>query len=107
MGEIRKLRVVRAIVRPDRRDEYLERWRGYAATVTAVGVKARLYEDQMLPGRFCELTEHLAGEGMEGELERAFEDAGLRRLCVRREGDDELYRPVAGGGDGEDASYQS
>lgn len=92
MSEIHKLRCVRALVRPDRRREYLERWRSYAETVAAAGAKASLYEDQVLPGRFLELTEHVAARGMESKLEGAYGESGLRRVCVRREGDEILYR---------------
>lgn len=111
MSEIHKLRCVRALVRPDRRQEYLERWRRYADAVTAAGAEAVLYEDQVLPGRFLELTEHVAAGGMEGKLELAFGESGLRGACVRREGDEIIYRRwkreiagderVRGGGDDE------
>jgi hypothetical protein len=53
-----------------------------------------LFEDQALPGRFIEFTEHQAAEGMEAVLDSAFERAELRRSCVRRDGDDALYREV-------------
>jgi hypothetical protein len=95
MVEIRKLKAVRAIVRPDRRDEYLERWESYARAAKAAGAEIRLFEDQALPGRFLELTEHRAAKGMEGALESALEAADLRRACVRREGNDVLYREVS------------
>lgn len=95
MGKVLKLRAVRAIVRPDRRDEYLERWGEYARASMAAGATVRLYEDQALPGRFLEFTEHVAATGAEGELERALRSAELRRCCVRREGEDILYRHVA------------
>lgn len=94
MSGIQKLRVVRAVVRPDRRDEYLERWRSYAVAAAETGAQVRLYEDQALPGRFLEFTEHQAAEGMEGKLEGASARAALRGVCVRREGDDVLYREV-------------
>ena len=94
MSGIRKLRAVRAIVRPDKRDDYLERWKAYAGAVEAAGARARLLEDQVLPGRYLELTEHEAAEGMEGRLEAASERAELRQACVRREGEDVLYREV-------------
>lgn len=94
MPGIRKAKAVRAIVRPDRRDEYLERWRKYASAAAAAGARVRLLEDQVLPGRFLELTEHQAGEGMELALQRAVQEAELRRSCVRREGDEVLYREV-------------
>lgn len=92
MAGFSKVRAIRAIVRPDRRDEYLTRWTRYADAVSEIGGGARLFEDQMLPGRFLELTEHLAEEGMAAALERAVEEAGLRGLCVRREGEDVYYR---------------
>ncbi len=60
--------------------------------MSEAGARARLFEDQMLPGRFLELTEHVAEEGMAAALERAVEEAGLRGLCVRREGEDVYYR---------------
>ncbi len=97
MPEIRKLKAVRAIVRPDRRDEYLESWTGYAVAAKAIGAQVWLFEDQMLPGRFLEFTEHMAAEGMEGKLEAVLVEAGVRRACIRREGDDVLYREVAWG----------
>ncbi len=93
-----KVKVVRAIVRPDRRDDYLEGWQTYARAAAAAGARVRLYEDQVLPGRFLEFSEHRAGEGMEARLEGAAQLAELRRLCVRREGDAELYREVELGG---------
>ncbi len=98
MAGIRKLRAVRALVRPDQRDDYLERWKDYAQVAKAAGAHVRLFEDQMLPGRFLEFTEHMAAEGMEGKLEVAAGRAEFRRLCVRREGDDVLYREVEVGG---------
>ncbi|MGD2215810.1 MAG: hypothetical protein PVJ64_03595 [Gemmatimonadales bacterium] len=98
MSGIRKLRAVRAVVRPDRRDKYLARWRKYAAAVEGAGAQVWLYEDQVLPGRFLEFTEHEAAEGMEGKLEHAFREADVKGVCVRREGDDVLYREVLIGG---------
>jgi len=92
MSEVRKLRAVRAIVRPDRREAYLEGWKKYRGAAQAAGAAVRLFEDQMLPGRFLELTEHIAQVGMEGTLTQAARDAELRSLCVRREGEDVLYR---------------
>ena len=94
MPGIRKLKAVRAVVRPAQRNEYLEDWAKYAEAARAAGAQVRLLEDQALPGRFLELTEHVAAEGMESALELAARDAGLRRNCVRREGDDLLYREV-------------
>ena len=94
MPGIRKLKAVRAVVRPAQRNEYLEDWAKYAEAARAAGAQVRLLEDQALPGRFLELTEHVAAEGMESALESAARGAGLRRSCVRREGDDLLYREV-------------
>ncbi len=95
MGKVLKMRAVRAIVRPDRRDEYLGRWREYVRASEAAGATVCLYEDQVLPGRFLEFTEHVAAVGAEGERERALRSAELRGCCVRREGEDVLYREVA------------
>lgn len=95
VSEIHKLRCVRALVRPDLRQEYLERWRSYAEEAAAAGARVALYEDQVLPGRFLELTEHVAARGMESRLDGAYGESGLRRACVRREGDEILYRKLA------------
>ncbi len=94
MAAIRRTRAVRVIVRPDRREEYLDRWRTYADAVEAAGARTSLYEDQVLPGRFLELTEHTVAKGTEAVLRKAFQLADLKRSCVRREGDDVLYRNV-------------
>jgi hypothetical protein len=94
MAAIRKTRAVRVIVRPDRRQEYLERWKTYAKAAKAAGVRASLYEDHVLPGRFLEFTEHTVAKGMEAALRKAFQLAELKRSCVRREGDDVFYRQV-------------
>ncbi len=94
MARIRKLRAVRAIVRPDRRDEYLTCWKRYVREARATGAEIRLFEDQALPGRFFELTEHWAAEGMEVALEAAYEAANVRSACVLREGEEVLYREV-------------
>jgi hypothetical protein len=88
------LKAVRAVVRPTQRGEYLECWSRYAALARALGAVVRLLEDQALPGRFLELTEHTAAEGMASALDSAAREADLRRRCVRREGDDLLYREV-------------
>lgn len=101
MTQIRKLRAVRAIVRPDQRPLYLERWKRYARAAEEAGAQVRLLEDQALPGRFLELIEHDAAVGMEGELRRAGREAELRRYCVRREGEDVLYREAELGVRGE------
>ncbi|NIW35168.1 MAG: hypothetical protein GWN32_00885 [Gemmatimonadetes bacterium] len=92
MAERTRLRAVKAVVRPDRRDEYLRRWRAYVEAAEAAGARVRLFEDQVLPGRFLELTEHEAGPGQEGRLADAVRAANLRSVCVRREGDEVLYR---------------
>ena len=92
MSEVHKLRAVRAIVRPDRREAYLEGWKVYAGAAREIGAEVRLFEDQLVPGRFLELTEHVARAGAEGALVRAAQQAELKRLCVRREGEDLLYR---------------
>lgn len=63
MPGIRKLKAVRATVRPDRRVEYLASWRRYARQATGAGAQVWLWEDQVLPGRFLELSEHEAAEG--------------------------------------------
>jgi hypothetical protein len=94
MARIRKLRAVRAIVRPDRREEYLARWKAYARAARAVGAEIRLFEDQALPGRFFELTEHWAAKGMEVALDGALQAANLRGVCVTREGEEVLYREL-------------
>ncbi len=94
MFGVRKLKAVRALVRPELREEYLELWKGYASAAKSTGAQVWLFEDQMLPGRFLEFTEHVAAPGMEDALAKAFREAGLRRQCVRREGDDVLYREV-------------
>jgi hypothetical protein len=94
MPGIRKLKAVRAVVRPVQRGEYLAGWTRYAEAARAAGAQVRLLEDQALPGRFLELTEHVAAEGMESALDSAVREAELRRACVRREGDDLLYREV-------------
>lgn len=100
MTEIRKLKAVRAVVRPTQRSEYLEGWDRYAVLARAAGAEVRLLEDQMLPGRFLELTEHTAATGMELALEEAARESDLRRNCVRREGDDLVYRDVGSPGSG-------
>lgn len=89
---VRKLHLVRVIVRPDRRDEYLRRWEEYRRRAEELGARARLLEDEVLPGRFLEVTEFEAGSGMEGGLRGAAALAGLASVCVRRAGDGERYR---------------
>ncbi len=61
-------------------------------TAEAAGARVKLFEDQVLPGRFLELTEHEAGPGREGRLADAVRSADLRSVCVRREGDEVIYR---------------
>jgi hypothetical protein len=85
---------VRVIVRPDRRGEYLTRWRSYEQAVREVGAEAWLFEDQALPGRFLELTQHDPAGGVEAGLEWAVQQAELRGACARREGDEILYRRI-------------
>lgn len=94
MAEIRKFQAVRAVVRPDRREDYLRRFGEYVAEARGTGADVRLFEDHVLPGRFLELTEHIAAEGMESRLRSALGAAGLKAVCVRREGDEILYREV-------------
>lgn len=98
--KFRKLRVVRAIVPPDRRAAYLERWRAYARAGDAVGARAWLFEDEMLPGRFLEFTEYPGAPGIEARLEEALAGSGVPKECARRAGADERYREVRveGGG---------
>ncbi|MBI4539011.1 MAG: hypothetical protein HY704_05810 [Gemmatimonadetes bacterium] len=97
---IRKLRVVRATVRPDRRGEYLERWAEYRRQVEAPGGRAWLFEDEALPGRFIEFTEYPGAPGMEGRITEAVARARLARLCARREGEGERYREPQGAAGG-------
>lgn len=101
----RKLKAVRAVVRPHERSEYLARWWGFADGVRSLGANAWLFEDQGLAGRFMEFVEFRAAPGLEGRLRGAFEASKLGEVCVRREGDDLLFREVrsegeSGGGDG-------
>ncbi len=100
MGKIRKLKAVRTIVRPDRREEYLKAWQVYSGAASELGARVWLYEDQELPGRFMEFTEFEAGEGVEVGLERAFQSAALGKPCLRREGDDIMYREVESASEG-------
>lgn len=92
--KIRKLRVVRAIVRPDRRDAYLERWRAYARAGDEAGARAWLFEDEALPGRFIEFTEYTGAPGIEARLKEALACSGVPNECVRRSGTEERYREV-------------
>lgn len=89
---VHKLQVVRVIVRPDRREEYLLRWEQYRWRAEELGARARLLEDEVLPGRFLEVTEFEAGPGMEAALRDAAALAGLPSACVRRAGEGEQYR---------------
>lgn len=103
----RKLYMVRAIVRPDRRGEYLERWSEYRKLATALGAQVWLFEDEALTGRFMEFTEYTAGAGVEAQLRGAAAQAGLVTACARRSGEAERYRECkveeslggSGGGD--------
>ena len=87
-------------MRPDCRSAYTSAWASYAGEVKAHGGRAWLFEDQALPGRFVEFTEFEPEEGMEGEeggvrlIQSLQRDAKLWAFCVRREGDDLLYREV-------------
>ncbi len=92
--KVRKLRVVRALVRPDRRQEYLERWATHAREVSALGARAWLFEDEGLPGRFVEFVEYAGAPGMEAQLRDVVARAGLAAACVRRTGAEERYREV-------------
>ncbi len=101
MAGIKKLKVVRIVVRPDRRSAYTSAWASYAGEVKAHGGRAWLFEDQALPGRFVEFTEFEPGEGGEGGevgevplVQTLQRDAKLWAFCVRREGDDLVYREV-------------
>lgn len=89
---VRKLRVVRAIVRPDRRDQYRERWAEYQGKVAEQGGRAWLFEDEVLPGRFIEFTEYTGGADTEAGIAQAMTAAGFAKLCVRRDGEGERYR---------------
>ena len=89
---VRKLRVVRAIVRPDRRDQYRERWAAYQQKIVELGARAWLFEDEVLPGRFIEFTEYTGGADMETGIAQAMSAAGFATLCVRRDGEGERYR---------------
>ncbi len=94
MTEIRKLKAVRAIVRTDKRADYLAGWDEYARAAEAMGARVWLFEDETLPGRFLEFTDFKGAPGMEPRLQEAVGGANLKRLSVRREGDDLLYREV-------------
>lgn len=95
MGKIVKLKAVRVLVRPDRRERYMACWGAYSRSASELSARAWLFEDQALPGRFMEFTEFEAAVGMEGKLEAAYREAKLGEMCVRREGDDIMYRQVA------------
>lgn len=92
--EIRRLRIVRALVRPDRREAYLERWSAYARETRTLDARAWLFEDEALPGRFVEFTEYAAIPGLEARLWAALDRAGIPDECVRRSGAEERYREV-------------
>ena len=97
MSGPRKLKAVRAIVRPHEREEYLARWKGYSGALRSLGANAWLFEDQALAGRFMEFVEFRAAPGLEARLRDAFEASRLVEVCVRREGDELLFREVANG----------
>lgn len=88
----RKLHVVRVIVRPDRRGDYLQRWGEYRRLARAAGAQAWLFEDEVLPGRFIEFTEYKSAARMEAQLREAAAQAGLVSVCERRSGEGERYR---------------
>lgn len=90
----RKLQIVRAIVRPDHREEYLARWAEFLRQVRALEAQAWLFEDEALPGRFVEFTEYAAAAGMEARLREARARAGVAEVCARRSGSQERYREV-------------
>lgn len=100
MASIRKLHAVRAIVRPDRRSEYLACWESYSRAAGEAGARVWLFEDEVLPGRFLEFTEYQAAKGRVAALERAVQMANLARACVRREGEDIIYYEVTEKGRG-------
>lgn len=101
-NRVRKLQIVRALVRPDRRDDYIARWAAYRREAAVLDARAWLFEDEALPGRFVEFTEYFAAPGMAGRLKEAAARAGLAEVCARRTGADERYREArpADGGDG-------
>lgn len=94
---VRKLQFVRVIVRPDRREEYLRRWTDYRGRAQALGARVWLLEDEVLPGRFLEVTEFEGGPGVDAALHDAAALAGLASACVRRAGEGERYRECAAG----------
>ncbi|UCF18345.1 MAG: hypothetical protein JSU87_10335 [Gemmatimonadota bacterium] len=91
---LKRVKIVRATVRPDLREEYLGRWRRFAEAAAEVGARASLYEDFVLPGRFVEWVEYEASGATKGRIGEALQGADLRRACVRREGEDVNYREV-------------
>ena len=93
--KVRALRIVRALVRPDQRADYLRRWWAYVERGRALDARVWLFEDQALPGRFVEFTEYFAEPGMQARLHGAVTEAGLAEACVRRTGEHERYREVA------------
>lgn len=95
MTGLRKLQAIRALVRPDQREDYLACWESYARAVKEAGARTWLFEDEVLPGRFLEFTEYRAAKGMVASLGRAAREAGLARRCVRRAGGDIIYYEVA------------
>lgn len=107
--KIHRLRIVKALVRPDRRAAYLERWSAYIREMHPLDARAWLFEDEALPGRFVEFTEYLGAAGIETRLRAALDRAGVPEECVRRSGGEERYREVrvgsaesgAGGAGGE------
>jgi hypothetical protein len=88
------VRAVRVVVRPDKREEYLDRWQRFAGAAEEFGARVRLCEDLVLPGRFLELIDFEASQETMSKLEDARRAAELRSSCVRREGDDLIYRRI-------------
>jgi hypothetical protein len=88
------IRAVRVIVRPDKRQEYLDRWQRFAEAAEVHGARVGLCEDLVLPGRFLELVDFGASQEIRSGLEDARRAAELEKSCVRREGDDLTYRRV-------------
>ncbi|MGH7545295.1 MAG: hypothetical protein ACREKI_03840, partial [Gemmatimonadota bacterium] len=94
MKPLRRLRIVRALVRPDRRAAYLERWHAYAREMRSLDTRAWLFEDEVLPGRFVEFTEYERAPDLETRLRAALDRSGLPEECVRRAGAEERYHEV-------------
>ena len=91
---IRKLRIVRALVRPDRRAAYLDRWADYAREMRSLDTRVWLFEDESLPGRFVEFTEYTTAPGLDARHRAALDRSRFAEECVRRSGAEERYREV-------------